>query len=219
MSEKTRRGNSKSKTASPQKEITKPHNTGRAPQVKTVPPHWKLVLDPETISRSISRISFEILEKNRDVKKLAIVGIRTCGEFLGKRIQKRIKEIEGIEIPFGVIDITLYRDDLSHTLSQPTLKGTEIPFHITGSRIILVDDVFYTGRTVRAALDAIIDFGRPDCVELASLADRGHREFPIRPDYVGKNLPTQKSDFVRVRLSEQSFEDGVYLIQGGQTGK
>lgn len=157
-------------------------------------------------------MSFQILEKNRDLERLSVIGIRTCGEFIGRRIQGKIKEIEGIDIPFGVVDITLYRDDLSSTVNQPTLKGTEIPFHITGSRIILVDDVFYTGRTVRAALDAITDFGRPNCVELASLADRGHRELPIRPDYVGKNLPTQRNEFVKVRLEEQGFEDGVYLV-------
>ena len=191
--------------------LTKKEAAPRA-QIKQVPSDWKPVLDPDTIARCIARMSYQIVEKNRELNRLAIVGIRTCGEFIGKRIQQRIKEIEGVEVPFGVVDITLYRDDLSHALTQPTLKGTEIPFHITGSRIILVDDVFYTGRTVRAALDAIIDFGRPDCVELASLVDRGHRELPIRPDYVGKNLPTQRSDFVRVRLSEQGFADGVYLI-------
>ena len=161
-------------------------------------------------------MSFQILEKNREIQQLAIIGIRTCGEFIGKRIQSRIKEIEGVEVPFGVVDITLYRDDLSN-LTQPTLKGTEIPFHITGSRIILIDDVFFTGRTVRAALDAITDFGRPDCVELAALADRGHRELPIRPDYVGKNLPTQRNEFVKVRLEEQGFQDGVYLVPRKQS--
>jgi pyrimidine operon attenuation protein / uracil phosphoribosyltransferase len=180
---------------------------------QTVPPDWKLVLDAETISRCISRISFEILERNRALRNLSLVGVRTCGEHLARRLQAKILEIEGVEIPLGVVDITLYRDDIGQALNQPTLKGTEIPFHITGSRIVLVDDVFYTGRTVRAALDAIIDFGRPDCVEFAALVDRGHREFPIRPDYVGKNIPTQKSDIVKVKLSEQGFEDGVYLIQ------
>ncbi|NDC36867.1 MAG: bifunctional pyr operon transcriptional regulator/uracil phosphoribosyltransferase PyrR, partial [Proteobacteria bacterium] len=110
------------------------------------------------------------------------------------------------------IDITLYRDDLSQVANQPTLRGTDLPFSVSGSRVVLVDDVFYTGRTVRAALDAIIDFGRPSCVELAALVDRGHREFPIRPDYVGKNIPTSKQEMVKVRLSEQGFSDGVYLV-------
>lgn len=184
-----------------------------AEQVKPVPSDWKAMLDEETIYRCVSRISYEIVEKDRDISRLAIVGIRTGGEYLGRRICERIKGIEKTDIPFGVIDITLYRDDLSHSSSQPTLKGTDLPFPISGSRIILVDDVAYTGRTVRAALDAIIDFGRPSRVELAVLVDRGHREFPIRPDYVGKNLPTNKNEFVRVRLKEMGYADGVYLIQ------
>jgi len=187
--------------------------------VKTVPKHWKVVLDGDAISRSISRISYEILERNRDLSKLAVVGIRSAGEFLALRIHERLQEIEKRDISFGVIDITLYRDDLSNSRAQPTLKGTDLPFSISGSRIILVDDVFYTGRTVRAALDAIIDFGRPACVELAVLADRGHRELPIRPDYVGKNLPTSKSEFVKVRLSEQGFADGVYLVGANDGSK
>ena len=186
--------------------------SGQNGKVKSVPKHWKKVLDEETISRSISRISYEILERNRDLGRLAVVGIRSAGEFLAMRIHQRLQEIEQRDVSFGVIDITLYRDDLSNSRAQPTLKGTDLPFSISGSRIILVDDVFYTGRTVRAALDAIIDFGRPACVELAVLADRGHRELPIRPDYVGKNLPTSKSEFVKVRLKEQGFEDGVYLV-------
>ncbi len=179
---------------------------------KELPPGWKLVVDADTIARSVSRISYEILEKHRDLSRLAIVGVRTCGEFIAQRIQQKIQEIERVTVPFGIVDITLYRDDLSMSANQPTLKGTEIPFHITGAQIVLVDDVFFTGRTIRSALDAIIDFGRPDCVELAALVDRGHRELPIRPDYVGKNLPTQRDEFVRVRLSEQGFEDGVYIV-------
>jgi pyrimidine operon attenuation protein / uracil phosphoribosyltransferase len=180
---------------------------------KSVPKEWKLVVDSETISRSISRISYEILEKDRDLGRLAVVGIRTAGEFIAKRLQERVQEIEGKPIPFGVIDITLYRDDIGGSDSYPTLKGTDLPFRISGSRIILVDDVLYTGRTIRAALDAIIDFGRPSQVELAALVDRGHRELPIRPDYVGKNLPTNQRDSVRVRLQEMGYQDGVYLVQ------
>ncbi|MCB0310929.1 MAG: bifunctional pyr operon transcriptional regulator/uracil phosphoribosyltransferase PyrR [Bdellovibrionales bacterium] len=181
---------------------------------KSVPENWKLVVDAETIERSIARISYEILEKNGDVSRLAVVGIRTYGEYLAQRLKQKLEEIAKGQIAFGVIDITLYRDDLSHASSQPTLKGTDLPFSVAGTRIVLVDDVLYTGRTVRAALDAIVDFGRPACVELATLVDRGHRELPIRPDYVGKNLPTAKKQFVRVRLSEQGFEDGVYVIEG-----
>ena len=182
-------------------------------ELKKVPQDWKTLMDQETIERCVSRISYEILEKNRDLENLAVVGIRTCGEYIAKRLHERITKIENRNINFGVIDITLYRDDLSHSRSQPVLKGTDLPFTIAHSRIILVDDVLYTGRTVRSALDAIIDFGRPGCVELAVLADRGHRELPIRPDYVGKNLPTNKEDFVRVRLSEMGYQDGVYLIE------
>ena len=181
-------------------------------KLKSVPPHWKLVVDEEMIARCISRISYEILERKGGSKNLALVGIRTGGEFFGKRVQKRIQEIEKIEIPFGIIDITLYRDDLSQAAAQPVLRGTDLPFRVNGARIILLDDVLYTGRTIRAALDAVIDFGRPECVELAVLADRGHREFPIRADYVGKNLPTRRDEFVRVKLREAGFMDGVYLI-------
>jgi pyrimidine operon attenuation protein / uracil phosphoribosyltransferase len=180
--------------------------------LKTVPATWKLVVDEQRFSRCIQRLSYEIIEKDKDVDSLAIVGIRTGGEFLGRRIHERIQQIEGVKIPFGVIDITLYRDDLSHNASHPILKGTDLPFGISGKRIVLVDDVLFTGRTIRAALDAIVDFGRPACVELAVLADRGHRELPIRADFVGKNLPTNRGDFVRVRLREQGYQDGIYLI-------
>ena len=183
------------------------------PEPKTVPKNWNLVVDEETIARSVARISYEIVEKNRDIEHLAVVGIRTGGEFIGHRLQTKIESIEGRSIPFGVIDITLYRDDLSHVSSQPVLKATDLPFSMAGSRIVLVDDVLYTGRTVRAALDAIIDFGRPARVELAVLVDRGHRELPIRPDYIGKNLPSHDSQFVRVRLEELHGLDGVYISE------
>lgn len=182
---------------------------------KSFPANWTQLLDADAVKRAIARMSYEIVERNADLGKLAVVGIRTCGEFLGKRLRDRISEVEKLNVPFGVIDITLYRDDLGSGQSQPMVKGTDLPFSVSGSRIVLVDDVFYTGRTVRAALDAIIDFGRPACVELAALLDRGHREFPIRPDYVGKNIPTSKQQSVRVRLEEQGFEDGAFLIGGG----
>lgn len=183
---------------------------------KPAPDGWRLVLDEDTISRCISRISYEIVERDRDLENLTIVGIRTNGEHLAERVKNKIEKIEGREIAYGVIDITLYRDDLSHSATQPTLKGTQLP-RVTGSRIVLIDDVLYTGRTVRAALDAIVDFGRPSCVELAVVADRGHREYPIRPDYVGKNLPTAKEQFVRVLLSESDYkQDGVYIIDSEQ---
>jgi len=184
-----------------------------ADKTKTIPKNWQMILDEESISKSISRISYEILEKEKNHSKLAIVGIRTAGEHIAKRIHDRIEEIEGIKVNYGVIDITLYRDDLAHSANQPILKGTDIHFAISGARIVLVDDVLYTGRTVRAALDAIIDFGRPRLVELACLVDRGHRELPIRADYIGKNLPTAKEESVKVKLKEMGYPDGVFLIK------
>jgi pyrimidine operon attenuation protein/uracil phosphoribosyltransferase len=180
---------------------------------KSVPREWQMVMDEDTIARSVSRMSYEIVEKDRDLKNLAIVGIRTGGEFLAKRLQAQIQEIEGVEVSYGVIDITLYRDDLSSTQSQPTLRGTDLPFKIAGSRIVLVDDVLFTGRTIRSALDAIIDFGRPRRVELAVLVDRGFRELPIQADYVGKVVPCHRSQLVRVRLSELGYRDAAYLIE------
>ena len=184
---------------------------------KEVPEDWRLVMDARSIARSVSRISYEIVERDGRLDELAIVGIHTGGEHIARRIHKRIAEQEGVEVAFGVIDITLYRDDLWHSVSQPKLKGTHLPFSVSGQRIVLVDDVLYTGRTVRAALDAIIDFGRPQRVELAALVDRGHRELPIRPDYVGKNIPSQKEQFVRARFTEMGFEeDGVYLIESSR---
>lgn len=172
---------------------------------------WLNVLDSDQIRRSITRISHEILEKNRGAQKLAIVGIRTRGEFLAQRIVKQIGEIEKTQIPMGVVDITLYRDDIAHSAEQPLVRGTELPFNVDKYAIILVDDVLFTGRTVRAAIDAIIDFGRPVSVQLAVLCDRGHRELPIRADYVGKSLPTARNQDIEVCLVERDGEDAVYL--------
>ncbi len=183
-------------------------------ETKQVPTSWKVIMDGETIAKSLTRISYEIVEKSEHLGNLAIVGIRTGGEFLASRIRAKIQEIEGREIPFGVIDITLYRDDLSQAAS-PVIKGTDLPFRVSGARIVLVDDILFTGRTIRSALDAITDFGRPACVELAVLADRGHRELPIRADYVGKNIPTQKEEFVKLRLKEMNYQDNLYLIEAG----
>lgn len=185
-----------------------------AEESKVIPDNWKRLVNHEIISRSITRMSYEIVEKNRDLSKLAIVGIKTAGEILAERIHTKIEEIEGRPIQYGTIDITLYRDDLSQSSVQPVVKGSNLPFAIDGSRIVLVDDILYSGRTVRAALDCITDFGRPACVELAVLVDRGHRELPIRADYVGKNLPTRRDDVIRVKLEEQGFlYDGVYLVE------
>lgn len=179
---------------------------------KPVPREWDLIMDEEAIARALARMSIEILERDKESKNLAIVGIRTGGEHLGRRLQQEIQRISGSDVAYGVIDITLYRDDLSSSASQPILRGTDLPFRIAGSRIILVDDVLYTGRTIRSALDAIIDFGRPRRVELAVLCDRGFRELPIQGDYVGKVVSTQRNQSVRVRLSEMGYRDGVYLI-------
>ena len=183
---------------------------------KSVPKEWQMVMDEDTIARAVSRMSYEIVEKDRDLKHLAIVGIRTGGEFIAKRLQAQIQQIEDIEVSYGVIDITLYRDDLSSAQSQPTLRGTDLPFRIAGSRIVLVDDVLFTGRTIRSALDAIIDFGRPRRVELAVLVDRGFRELPIQADYVGKVVPSDRSQLVRVRLSELGYRDAAYLVERGE---
>jgi len=172
---------------------------------------WKKVLDQEQIRRSITRISHEILEHNRGASKVAIVGIRTRGEFVEQRISDTIKELENIEVPVGVVDITLYRDDLSHNSEQPLVRGTDLPFNVNKYNIILVDDVLFTGRTIRAALDAIIDFGRPISVQLAVLVDRGHRELPISADYVGKSLPTSRVQLVEVCLTEKDGEDSIYV--------
>lgn len=179
---------------------------------KPIPKEWQQVMDEEMIARAISRMSFEIVEQDRDLRNLAVVGIRTGGEYLAQRLQQEIKKIEGVEVAYGVIDITLYRDDVLSSQSQPTLRGTDLPFRIAGSRIVLVDDVLFTGRTIRSALDAIIDFGRPRTVELAVLVDRGHRELPIEANYIGKTVACERSQLVRVRLSEMGYQDGAYLI-------
>lgn len=173
--------------------------------------NWKKVLDEQRIRRGVARISHEILERNQGASSVAVVGIRTRGEFVAQRIKEQIKEIEGVEVPIGVVDITLYRDDLFHNPEQPLVRGTSLPFDVDKYNIILVDDVLYTGRTIRAALDAIIDFGRPISVQLAVLVDRGHREVPIRADYIGKSLPTNRNEVVEVCLCEKDGEDAVYL--------
>ena len=171
-----------------------------------------MLLNEKDISRAITRITHEILEKNKGAENVAIVGIRTRGVTLAKRIHKKINEIEGIEVDFGVLDITLYRDDLALGKQNPIVEKTHLPFHLEGKNIILIDDVLFTGRTIRAAIDALIDFGRPDTVQLGVLIDRGHRELPIRPDYVGKNIPTAKPNRVQVRMLEDDSMDEVCII-------
>lgn len=170
------------------------------------------LMDAAGIKRALLRIAHEILEKNKGAEKLALMGLQTRGVPIARRLAEFIKEIEGVDVPVGVLDITLYRDDLAHLTHQPTVHITDIPFDVADSRIVLTDEVIYTGRTIRAALDAIMDLGRPKLVQLAVLIDRGHRELPIRADYVGKNIPTSRSEWVYVRLDEVDGEDGVILI-------
>ena len=169
-------------------------------------------MDADDVRRAITRIAHEILERNGGVDALAVVGIQTRGAFLARRIASEIKDIEEVSVPVGILDITLYRDDLQTVADQPVVNESDIPFDIQGKTLILVDDVLYTGRTVRAALDEIVDFGRPKSVQLAVIVDRGHRELPIRADYVGKNVPTSDSETVAVRITEKDGADEV-LIQ------
>jgi pyrimidine operon attenuation protein/uracil phosphoribosyltransferase len=169
------------------------------------------VMDAQAIARAVVRIAHEILERNRGTANLAVVGIRTRGDVLARRLAAAIERIEGTAVPVGVLDITLYRDDLDRRAERPTVARTEIPFEVAGRTLVLVDDVLYTGRTVRAALDALVDLGRPAAIQLAVLVDRGHRELPIRPDYVGKNLPTSSRERVTVRLVETDGVDEVVI--------
>ncbi|MDR5683012.1 MAG: bifunctional pyr operon transcriptional regulator/uracil phosphoribosyltransferase PyrR [Armatimonadota bacterium] len=169
------------------------------------------VMDAQAIARAIVRIAHEILERNRGTEELALVGIRTRGDVLARRLAAAIERIEGGPVPVGSLDITLYRDDLATRADTPTVQKTDIPFGIAGKTVVLADDVLYTGRTVRAALDALMDLGRPAAIQLAVLVDRGHRELPIRPDYVGKNLPTSSRERVAVRFAETDGMDEVVI--------
>ncbi len=169
------------------------------------------IMDEKAMGRAIARISHEIVERNQGVQNLVLVGIRKRGVPLAKRIQANLKEYEGVEVPLGVLDITLYRDDLQQIGPAPIVRSTEIPFDISDKIVVLVDDVLFTGRTVRAALDELIDFGRPRVIQLAVLVDRGHRELPIRADFVGKNLPTARKEVVKVNVLEEEGFDGVAI--------
>jgi pyrimidine operon attenuation protein/uracil phosphoribosyltransferase len=173
------------------------------------------ILDETALDRALTRIAHEILERNAGAKDLAFVGVRTRGVTLAQRLAQRIARIDGTQPPVGALDISLYRDDLGMR-GAPVVRGTEIPFPIKDKTVVLVDDVLFTGRSVRAALDAIIDLGRPCMVQLAVLIDRGHRELPIRPDYVGKNLPTSRRESVAVRLREHDGEDRVVIEEPGE---
>ena len=180
------------------------------------------LLDEGEIRRSVTRIAHEILERNKGPGRLALIGIAARGDDLARRLAEEIQRIEGVAVPVGVLDITFYRDDIGLRAEAPEVHETLIPFDITGATVVLVDDVLYTGRTIRSALDALVDFGRPEAIQLAVLVDRGHRELPIRADFVGKNVPTRKDEEVRVLLSEVDGEDAVAVgertrVQGGST--
>jgi pyrimidine operon attenuation protein/uracil phosphoribosyltransferase len=170
-----------------------------------------IILDATDINRKLTRMTHEILEVHKGVDNLALIGIQTRGVFLAERIKSRINDIEGIEIPCGMMDITLYRDDWTRISSHPVVKTTDISFSVDKRQIILVDDVLFTGRTIRAAMDAVIDFGRPDRIELAVLVDRGHRELPIQANYVGEFVETRRSETVNVLLKENDGEDKVVI--------
>lgn len=174
-----------------------------------------IIMDSAAVDRSLTRIAHEIIEKNKGIRDLALIGIRTRGVPLAERLADKIQNIEGSKVPVGRLDITLYRDDLTTLSDQPVLHGTDVNFDVAGKKIILVDDVLYTGRTVRAALDAIIDIGRPYSIQLAVLVDRGHRELPIRADFVGKNVPTAKKELILVKLNSTDQGEEVILAEKG----
>ncbi len=170
------------------------------------------IVDNDGLKRIITRISHEILERNKGSKNLVLMGMRTRGEYLARRVFNKISEIEGIELPFGILDVTLYRDDFRVRLKQPEVSVSDITFDINDKDIILIDDVLFTGRTVRSALNAIMDMGRPRTIQLFVLIDRGHRELPIRADYVGKNVPTSFNEEIKVKMQEIDGEDAIYII-------
>lgn len=171
------------------------------------------VVDAEGLDRILTRIAHEILEKNKGSGNLVLIGMRTRGEFLANRIKEKIRNIEGAELPFGVLDVTLYRDDFRTRIKQPQVSVSNITFDINEKDVVIVDDVLYTGRTVRSALNALMDLGRPSSIQLFILVDRGHRELPIRADYVGKNIPTSLNEEIKVRMTEIDDEDAIYLVE------
>jgi len=172
----------------------------------------KIVMSQEDIRRTLARITHEIIERNRTVDNLVLIGIHTRGVPLAKRLASSIENLEGIRIPVGALDISLYRDDLPLLNQPPVVRRTDIPVSIDGKSIVLVDDVLYTGRSIRAAMDALVDMGRPQSIQLAVLTDRGHREMPIRADYVGKNMPSSRDEEIQVRLEETDGIDEVTII-------
>jgi len=172
----------------------------------------KVILEKEVIARTLRRISHEIIENNKNLEDLVVVGIKTRGAIMAKRLVDNIKAIEGIDVPFGELDITFYRDDIENRVEGPRLKGIDIDFAVTDKVVIIVDDVLFTGRTIRAAMDAIMDLGRASKIRLAVLVDRGHRELPIRADYVGKNIPTSMTESVKVKFEETDNNEYVEIL-------
>ena len=175
----------------------------------------KLIMDTGDIARALTRIAHEILERNKGVTNLGLVGIRTGGVYLAHRLAKRVHGIEGVHIPIGELDITLYRDDLALRKNQPILRKTSVPFDMANKIVVLVDDVLFTGRTIRAAMDGLMDLGRPEEIQLAVLVDRGHRQLPIKANYIGKNLPTSRDEQVQVLLEEDGEHDRVVILKAG----
>ena len=171
------------------------------------------ILDGPGISRALTRIAHEVLERNKGTDGVVLVGLRSRGIELARRLSRKIKEIEGVEVPVGALDVTLYRDDLGKVGVQPVVRRTEIPFTVDEKKVVLVDDVLYTGRTIRAAMDSLMDLGRPRLIQLAVLVDRGHRELPVRADYVGKNVPTSQQEQVQVLLEEDDGVDRVVILE------
>ncbi len=171
-----------------------------------------LILDRAGIDRALTRVAHEILERNKGARNIGIIGIQRGGVHLAKRLAVKIRSIEGIDVPVGSLDITMYRDDLAQRKSQPVPQATDIAFDVQDKAIVLVDDVLFTGRTIRAAMNSIMDYGRPKLVQLAVLVDRGHRELPIRADFVGKNLPTSSREKVEVTLAEDGVEEKVVIL-------
>jgi pyrimidine operon attenuation protein/uracil phosphoribosyltransferase len=176
----------------------------------------RTLLSAEDMQRALVRVAHEIVERNKGAKDLVLVGMQTRGVPLARRLATTIQGLEGINVPVGSLDISLYRDDLSSLSLKPTVHRTDIPVDVTDKQIILVDDVFYTGRSIRAAMDALIDLGRPQSIQLAVLVDRGHRELPIRADYVGKNIPTSKNEEIKVEIKEVDGEDKVIIVSSGK---
>lgn len=175
----------------------------------------KDVVDAVTMKRALTRISYEIIERNKGIQDIVLVGIKTRGIYIAQRLAERLKQLEDIDVPVGELDITLYRDDVKD-MEEPELHSSDVPVSIEGKEVILVDDVLYTGRTIRAAMDAVMDLGRPRKISLAVLVDRGHRELPIRADYVGKNIPTSKTEEIIVEMEERDGADRIMISKGNE---